>query len=430
MDIRAKQITSLPHTSGVYLYKDIHGAIIYVGKAIDIQKRVKQYFVNSLQLSAKTNQLVSAISTIDHIKTISEFDAILLEAKLISMYQPKYNMIAKDDKSPIYIHIPLHDELPIVSLTRKSKDAIGPFQSTRMAKQILATIRKIIPFCRQKIHAGKRCFYTHLGLCNPCPSDIVTLDTLSRKKYTKIYRKNIFLLKHVLSGKAIGIRNVLYNDMLTYAKVHNFEQAALIRNQIQHLDHLLKSHFDPSFYMTPTQDIGETVEHELNDVLAILAPYYKTLTSLDRIECIDISHISGTNAVGSLVVLDHGMINTSLYRKFSIRLIKGQNDTEMIKQVITRRLRHPEWAVPNLLIVDGGKTQLNAALSCIHSIPTIGLAKRFEHIIVVDNGILKELHIQASRPGVHVLQRIRDESHRFAHTYHIYKRKKAFLAEI
>ncbi|EKD67069.1 MAG: Excinuclease ABC subunit C [uncultured bacterium] len=430
MDIHSKNITTLPHTCGVYLYKNKNGVIIYVGKAIDIQKRVKQYFVHSSQLSSKTNQLVMAIAAIDHIKTISEFDAILLEAKLISTYQPKYNMIAKDDKSPIYIRIPLHDKLPIVSLVRKSNGNIGPFQSTRVAKQILSTIRKIVPFCCQKIHKGKRCFYTHLELCNPCPSDIMMFDESKKQKFTKIYRKNIFILKHLLNGKAIGIRKKLNRTMLKYAKANDFEQAASMRNQIQNLDNLLQTHFDPSLYTTISNDIGNTISNELNDLKQILAPYYVSIQTLHRIEGMDISQTSGAHAVGSLVVLDNGIMNTSLYRKFAIRNILGQNDTEMIRQVMTRRLAHKEWIYPDLFIVDGGKAQVAAASSCTEAIPIIGLAKKFERIIVNDNGTYKELHIPITRPGIHVLQRIRDESHRFAHSYHQLKRKKAFLNEI
>ena len=222
MDIHSKNITTLPHTCGVYLYKNKNGVIIYVGKAIDIQKRVKQYFVHSSQLSSKTNQLVMAIAAIDHIKTISEFDAILLEAKLISTYQPKYNMIAKDDKSPIYIRIPLHDKLPIVSLVRKSNGNIGPFQSTRVAKQILSTIRKIVPFCCQKIHKGKRCFYTHLELCNPCPSDIMMFDESKKQKFTKIYRKNISSIISLLQGKSDIVSKSLHFQLKKLIQLQNY----------------------------------------------------------------------------------------------------------------------------------------------------------------------------------------------------------------
>lgn len=442
MDIHSKNITSLPHTSGVYRYKNSEGVVIYVGKAIDIQKRVRQYFEKSAQLSVKTKQLVENIATIDCITTISEFDAFLLEAKLISTYQPKYNMIAKDDKSPIYIKIPVHDTLPIISLIRKSfigtsappAILIGPFQSARVAKQILATIRSIIPYCRQKIHKGKPCFYTHLGLCTPCPSAIVAADGVKQKELTRKYRSNIFLIKNVLEGKSIATKTFLERLMHTYAQKHDFEQAAYIRNQIQHLDNLLQTHFDPSLYTTTSQDIGETIDNELSDLKSILSAYYPSIKPLNRIECIDISQTAGTSAAGSLVVLDHGIINTSLYRKFSIRHLTGQNDTQMIQQVITRRFHHPEWEFPDLLIVDGGKGQVKAAGEAMSevsiSIPIIGLAKRFEHIIVQHAGECREIRIPITRPGIHIVQRIRDESHRFAHLYHVLKRKKAYLPKI
>lgn len=442
MDIHSKEITTLPHTSGVYLYKDTYGVILYVGKAIDIQKRVRQYFEKSAQLSPKTKQLVHAIHSIDHITTISEFDALLLEARLISTYQPKYNMIAKDDKSPIYIHIPIHDPLPIISLVRKphkgsfpsSSTLIGPFQSTRVAKQILSTLRTIIPYCRQKIRKGKPCFYTHLGLCHPCPSEIVTLDASRKDEYSHRYRKNIFLLKNVLQGKSIATRVYLERRMHQYAKEAHFEQAAHIRNQIHELDTLLQTHFDSSFYQTTPQDMGETLENELNDVKHMLSPYYPHIQTLHRIECVDISQTSGSQQAGSLVVLDEGKINTSLYRRFSIGHIDGQHDTKMIQQVILRRFKHPEWEFPNLLIVDGGKGQVQAAREALAhlslDIPVIGIAKRLEHIILPQREVLKELHIPLTRPCIHLIQRIRDESHRFAHQYHVLKRKKAFLPKI
>jgi len=435
MDIHSKQITSLPHTCGVYIYKNKSGVIIYVGKAIDIQKRVKQYFINSFQLSKKTNQLVVSIASIDCIKTVSEFDAFLLESKLISAHQPKYNMIAKDDKSPVYIRIPFHDELPIITLVRKAEGNIGPFQSARVAKVILSNIRKIVPFCSQNIHNGKRCFYTHLGLCNPCPSEIVTLEKSRRKALTHIYRKNIFLIKKVFEGKSIAVRLQMEKLMKTHSKNQEFEQAARLRDHIHHLDNLMQTHFDSSLYTTPSNDVEETLAKELKDLLVILSPYYPTLSKLQRIECIDISQVAGLHAVGSLVVLDCGRINTSLYRKFSIHDISHQNDLQMIQQVVKRRFKHAEWGYPDLLIVDGGKAQVSAAANILSEveegyIPVIGLSKRLEHIIVQDSGALKELHIPITRPGLHIILRIRDESHRFAHAYHVTKRKRAFLPGI
>lgn len=440
MDIHSKEITLLPHTSGVYLYKNSDGDIIYVGKAVDIQKRVKQYFETTAALSSKTQHLVKNIAGIDHISTISEFDALLLEAKLISTYEPKYNMVAKDDKSPMYIHIPTETQLPIITLVRKpltlSKTSvfIGPFQSSRIAKQILTTIRAIIPYCRQKIRKGRPCFYTHLGLCDPCPSAIVSLELTQQKHFTSVYRKNIFLIKNVLTGKSKATRAYLTKIMNQCARINDFERAAHIRNQIHELDNLIQTHFDPSIYTTAYHTIGEAIDQELEDLQQILTPFYPEIQPLHRIECIDISQTSGALGTGALVVLENGISNTSLYRRFAIQHIVGQNDIKMIQQVITRRCRHHEWQFPNLLIVDGGKGQLKAAYDALSqlglTIPVIGLAKRFERIIVRDGRLYKELHIPITHPAIHVVQRIRDESHRFAHQYHVLKRKKAFLKNL
>lgn len=441
MDIHSKEVTNLPHHSGVYLYKDRSGTIIYIGKAIDIQKRVKQYFDNPDRLSVKTQQLVSHIHSIDCITTVSEFDAILLEASLISSNQPKYNMIAKDDKSPIYIHIPLNDTLPIISLTHKPKMSsrsadtyIGPFQTTRIARQMLRLIRTVIPYCRQKVRKGKPCFYTHLGLCHPCPSEIMADDPRIQKERIRIYRNNVFLLRDVLNGKSKNIRIQLEREMVAEAKKENFERASYIRNQLQQLDRLTQTHFDPSLYTSFSPDIGETIELELEELKTLLKPFYPKITDLKRIECVDISQLDGDNAVGSLVVLDNGIINTSLYRKFAIKHVHGQNDFKMIQEVLERRFHHKEWEFPNLLIIDGGKSQVMAAFSIINSlqieIPIIGIAKRFERIIIRKENEFKELYVPITAPAMHCVQRLRDESHRFAHKYHVTKRKKAYLPKI
>jgi len=436
-----EKITSIPHAPGVYLYKDETGSIIYVGKAIDLYKRVRQYFQRSDLLSPKTQLLIAQIRDIETIKTVSEFDALLLEANLIRHYQPKYNIIAKDDKSPLYIRILFHESLPHIQVVRKTKlntlkkndFEIGPFQSTRIAKSILYTIRRIIPYCTQKKRNGYPCFYTHIGLCNPCPSQITSYKDEVLKKETTKYRKQLYLIRDILLGKSSFVQEKIEKELKI--SIHNewFEQAAVLRDRIKNLEQLRQRHFDPSLYMNDQDAIGEKLENEAKQLQDILHPYYDFSGSIHRIECFDISNTAGTNPTGSLVTLLDGKPDSSRYRRFKITSVTGPNDTAMMADVVYRRFLHKEWTFPDLIIVDGGVGQVRAALYVLEKlqirIPLIGLAKRFESIVVPVNGSIKQLHIPTTSPAIHLLQRVRDEAHRFAITYHKAIRKKKFVLD-
>lgn len=434
-----KKITALPTTPGVYLYKDVSGSVIYVGKAVNLRRRVKQYFDTEETLSPKTQQLVRHIATIKIIQTVTEFDALLLEARLIQQFQPKYNMIAKDDKSPIYINVPTHESLPRITLTRKPGGGdekkvfyAGPFQSTRVARSILRSIRRCIPFCTQKIRNGKPCFYTHIGLCAPCPSYIEKMPEGNEKKQQiQNYRKNIFRVIRILKGNILPIINELTAEMEMLSTQEQYEKAAGIRDRIEHMKQLLQTHFDPSLYMHDMIAIGETIERESADLHDVLIAAYPNLPEIHKIECIDISNTSGTLPVGSLVVMVDGVIDRARYRRFAIHDITGPNDTAMIHQVVTRRLKHTEWPYPDMLLIDGGKGQVKAAQLALQtagvSIPVVGLAKRYESLVMPLGGILTLVHMQTDRPAIRLLARIRDESHRFAITFHKLKRAKDFI---
>jgi len=439
MDTLQKIINLLPTTPGVYLYKDASDSVIYIGKAVNLKRRVKQYFNKKHTHSPKTQQLIDHIVAIDHINTITEFDALLLEANLIKTYQPKYNSIAKDDKSPIYISIPFQHSLPTVSLIRKPQTTTdkqhflaGPFQSTTVARSIMRSIRKCIPFCTQKKRNGHPCFYTHINLCDPCPSEIIGMkDQQQQTKAIQTYRKNMYKIKRILEGHVLSIIKELEHDMEYEAHTNQFEKAAILRDRINHIKQLLGTHFDPSMYVDDAVSIGETLNSEMNDLYSIVKPAYPSCTFPNKIECFDISHTAGSDAVGSLVVLQQGIIDRGQYRKFAIKDIKGSNDTEMMYQVILRRLKHPEWPYPDIILVDGGKGQVTAAERALHDLslplPVIGLAKLYESIVLRINNIMTLIHLDSTRPCIRLLKRIRDESHRFAVSYHRVKRAHTFL---
>ena len=436
-------IARLPHTPGVYLYRSQTGRVLYVGKAKDLKKRVSQYWVRDA-IGPKTQLLVSQIADIETIHTASEFDALLLEAKLIHDLAPKYNVALKDDKSPLYVLITLSEELPHVRTVRrtdipkklKRNDALfGPFPSATVVRAMLHHLRHTIPYCTQKRRTGNPCFYTHLGLCTPCPSVIVGLkEGETKTALVHEYRTNIFRLKQILSGKSGRVTSDLTKQMQTLAAHQQFEEAEKIRNHIQHLSRLLQKSYDPMVYVESDTAIEDIRKTELDGLLVILAPYIPELTRATRIECVDISNIAGTFATGSLVVLTNGNKDTSQYKRFRIRRnppAGRPNDVAMMAEVITRRLSHQEWPFPDLLVIDGGKPQVSAAMKAMqqlnHTLPIVGLAKRFEEVIVpLPHGRWKTLRLGATNPGLHVLERIRDEAHRFALSYHKLLRSRGF----
>lgn len=405
-----KKITPRP---GVYLYYDKDGNVIYVGKAKNLRKRIRQYFTRDKAKDQKTSLLVSQIVSIKTISTDSEFDALLLEATLIRTYQPKYNSIAKDDKSPLYIAITFDELLPRILFTRKraleqpSKRAIfGPFQSERVARQLMRSVRRIIPYCTQKRHDGRPCFYSHIGLCKPCPSVPSNIP---------LYRRNLRRVALLLSGHARRVRVQLEKTMRECADRMAFEQASEYKRQLDALDMLLTHPFDPSVYTDRTSE-------RLTQLARILH-----LSSLERIECVDISTLQGEWATGSLVVFTNGIPDTDEYRRFRIKMSGKPNDVGMMAEVIKRRFAHPEWPYPDLLIVDGGKPQVGAAVKAMQAmqeIPVIGLAKRFEEIIVPIREGFRVIRLSPASPALQLVEHIRDEAHRFAKRYHTMLRSR------
>ncbi len=420
MNIPLKNFNKLPHRPGVYIYRDSQKQILYIGKAIDLSKRVRQYFSRDDAIGDKTQRLVSQIATVEVRTTPTEFDALLLEAQLIRTFLPKYNVIARDDKSPLYVAFTLRDPLPRILLRRKTQlsdtmTAFGPFQSGKTLRDLLARIRHIIPYCAQKQRNGRPCFYTHIGLCDPCPSFITSPKDKLR------YRKNILRIRDIFVGKAARVISALQKEMEAKGKQNQFEEAQKVKQQLLALIALGQKRLDPMLYLHKDTD-------GLPELRALLLPSIPTIGTLSRIECIDISNTSGTLATGSLVVLIDGIPDTSQYRRFKIKqehpLAGGSNDPAMIAEVLIRRLAHLEWPFPDLLVVDGGKSQV-AAAKRVTQLPLIGLAKRFEEIIIQDKkGDFKTLRLPLNNPAIHVLQWIRNEAHRFAKGYHVLLRQK------
>lgn len=440
MENLQKTLSDLPHEPGVYLYHDADDTVIYVGKAVDLSRRVKQYFQKDDAVGEKTRRLVAEIARIEIIPVTSEFDALLLEAKLIRSYLPKYNVVSRDDKSPLYVSITLSEELPHIQFVRKGqveaalahkKNVVyGPFQSAHALRMLLRQIREAVPFCTQKERNGKPCFYTHLGLCSPCPSAISALKGAERLPQRRIYRSNIYRLKAVFEGKTAEVRRQYERAMHKAAHALRFEEAEALKRRIQTLYNISEYRYDPAIFLE--RGAQEVYEEELKELLHILQKLYPRLTDLTRIECFDMSQLFGTSAVGSMVVLTDGKPDTSQYRRFRIRKKGTISDTGMMAEVLTRRLKHEEWPYPQFLLVDGGKPQLRVTRSALQlagrTIPYGGLAKRQEELIIPRGSGFETIRLPLSGKAIKALQRIRDEAHRFAISYHRLIRERQIVS--
>lgn len=425
---------SLPTKPGVYIFRNGKNKVIYVGKAKDLRKRVRNYF-SSKSLDAKTLRLVLDANSLETIVVASEIEAFLLEANLIKKYRPRYNVIFVDDKSYPYLEINTKP-IPYVIITHKRTNTnaifLGPYIGAGDLKIVLRLLRRIFPYQSVKNHAKHRCLYNHIGLC-PCVQ--VFPDRLPE------YKRNIRNLISFLKGDKNKVVRDLKKEQSEFIKREEFEKAALIQRQIERIGQITSENYDPFKYEEKPDFYFERIRTEVGSLTEILNKYDLNVGNLDRIECYDISNISGKNATGSMVVFTDGDANKKEYKRFRIRFKRTPDDFAMLQEVIRRRIKRGDWEKPNLMVIDGGKGQVSSVLQVFaeqkFNVPVIGLAKREETIIVpirtsrLSSGQagsvvdFLEVKLPHATPGVNLLRRIRDEAHRFAITYHRLLRKKS-----
>ncbi len=419
MESIKNQIAKLPPSPGIYKFFNSNENLLYVGKSVSIKKRVQSYFANK-DLGPKTNRLVQNIARVDYIKVFSEFEALLLESELIRTNSPFYNIISKDDKSPLYIKI-TDDQIPLIQTTRKQKPKRGvflkgPFPNTKTTREILKMTRRIFPYCVHK-NPKKPCLYVHLGLC-PYPYR----DDQTKQEYLS----TIVKIKKLLSGKSKSLTGDLVHEMKDLSKNQRYEEANAVKKQVANLQYLTTTYHTPREFLEQPTLVDDLTLNRLKDFQKALN--LKKLPK--RIECFDISNISGTNATGSMVVMTNGKTDKSQYRRFKIKLKNTPDDYEMMREVLARRIKN-NWPKPDVMIIDGGRGQLNAALSIInkYKYPTIvvSLAKRLEEIYTPDKVL--PISLPKESPARQLAQQIRDEAHRFAITYHRKLRAKSFLPQ-
>ncbi|MBI2195757.1 MAG: excinuclease ABC subunit UvrC [Candidatus Levybacteria bacterium] len=413
----------MPQNFGIYIFLNHRGNTLYVGKAKNLKSRVSSYFRSSAELGEKTKQLVGKVKKIRIIKTQSEIESLLLEAYLIQKYKPFYNIRLSDNKSYPLIRITIKEKNPAVLLSRKEDDKksiyFGRYPSSSSARSVLRTVRRIFPYQSVVNHAKRRCLYNHIGLC-PCPPLFTTGQDI------KEYRKNILRIVQFLKGNSKKVLRQLEGDRNLYSRRDEFEKAAAVQRQISAIEYITSPTYKPFAYEVNPNLEEDLRRKEMDSLIAALKEKGVGVENLNRIECYDISNISGKFAVGSMVVFENGEKNTSQYKRFKIKETAGPNDFAMMQEVLRRRFKRDGWAMPDLIVIDGGKGQISAALKVLRQsnidIPVLGLAKRLETIITSD---LQEISLPRGSDPLNLVMKIRDEAHRFAITYHRRLRSKS-----
>lgn len=410
------KLKTLPSSPGVYFHKNADGEIIYVGKAAVLKNRVRQYFQHS-EKDPKTAALVREIAMTDWIVVDTEMDALFLESEMIKRYLPKWNILLRDDKTVSYVRIDLKSEVPYVTLTRNPEgddaEYIGPFYAKRTVADALRILRKVFPYYI-KPYDGKKTLDTDLGL---------TPGIEVGKSTPVAYKKQLKNLIRYLNGERKALLRDLEVQMKASAKAGDYEEAALLRNQLFGLQDLRKKIvFSSKEFMDISSD---QALNQLKDLLGLERPP-------KRIEGYDISHQSGEDVVGSMVVFINGVSDRAEYRKFKLHHQKN-DDTNNLREIIERRLKHEKWEYPDLIILDGGEGQLNAVKDLLAEakIPVIGRNKSGDHtrnaavvIVVPDKG---SFEINPNSHMAKLIARIDEEAHRFAITYHRLLKRKNML---
>ncbi|MEK7452953.1 MAG: GIY-YIG nuclease family protein [Patescibacteria group bacterium] len=449
-----------PKSSGVYFFKDKNEKIIYVGKASILKNRVSQYFQKNTKQSLKTKNLIDNTFDIDVLVCESEIDALIQEAYYIKKYNPKYNVLMRDDKNYFFVGI-TKEEYPRIFITHQplkpitnnlKTQYIGPFTDGFAIKETLKLLRKIFPYRHCIKLPKKACLQYHLGRCPapclfkseaidykqqsfraPCLFKSEAIDYKQQSFRTPciypeiktIVRKNIKYIKEILKGEKKSLLKNLEKEMIKYAKKEMFEKAGKVKKQIENIKKIFEHKYTLSEFKNMRRaDIDwQKAEKFIQNLL-------NTKKIISRVEAYDISNISGKYAVGSMVVFTNGIPDKREYRKFKIKFSGDEpNDPKMMKEVLMRRLKRKDWPKSDLIILDGGITQLNAVKSIANKKDLIiSLAKRNEEIHIPNISIPKPTK-EMPEEIKFFFQQIRDEAHRFAITFHKKLRGEGFLKE-
>jgi excinuclease ABC subunit C len=424
-----EKVKQFPTTPGVYLMKDVQGRVLYVGKAKNLRNRAGHYFTQAAVEDSRTCDLVKLIADIDFISTDSDVDALLMEARLVKDIQPRFNVDLKDDKSFPYLQIRVREDFPRVEFTRAPRrrgvKLYGPFTSAKSLRLAINILQRVFKFrtCTLDIKEDdsrwrwfRPCILHSIHQCTaPCNFRVTKEE----------YRKQIRSLRMVLAGKKAKLIAEMQKEMEEASAATQYEKAARLRDEIDALQNLgrrgdVDKDVQPQvFFIEPKKGLVG-----LRKALG--------LPQIPRtIEGIDIAHLSGNETVASLVTFIDGLPFKPGYRRYRIRSVEGVDDFASIREVVTRRFRrkaHDDEVFPDILLIDGGKGQLNAAQEAFRMVgreppALISLAKREEELF--RSGDKESLRLGRHAAALRLLQYVRDEAHRFAqHYHHILRRKK------
>ena len=425
----ADKVKSFPQTPGVYLMKDTAGVVIYVGKAKNLRSRASSYFQRTAENEMRTSYWINEINDIDFLECESEVDALLVESRLIKDIQPRHNKELKDDKSFPYLQITTHEDFPRVEITREPAShgvkLYGPFASAGSLRGAVQVLQRIFQFrtCGLDIEESdsrwkwfRPCLLASIRQCSaPCNLRISKED----------YRRDIRRLQMFLEGNKSKLLEQMRTEMQLASEQLNFEQAAKLRDEIKMLESLddrgeLDTHVQPEvFFIDPKKG------------LAGLRKVLHLEQTPRTIEGVDIAHLGGTETVASLVKFIDGLPFKPGYRRFRIKSVDGIDDFRSIHEVVARRfqrLADDDDPFPDILLIDGGKGQLSAAMAAFKALsiqpPTvISIAKENEEIFQV--GQSEPLRLSRHSFALRLLQYVRDEAHRFAQHYHHILRRRS-----
>jgi len=416
---------NIPKQSGSYQYYNKEGKLIYIGKAVDLRSRVLSYWREGTNHTPAKAKMVKEITRIEWIVTDSEIEALLLEANLVKKYQPYYNVDLRDDKRFYYVHISLEDEIPGVFLTRtigKAGRYFGPFVNSLAVKETIKALRHIWPYCSMRHLQKKPCFYYQINRClGPCAGKV------SHKEYMDWVIKPLILF---FEGKKQSVIRQWKKEKIALEKQGKAEEALKRDYYIKHMEKVLEN--------TKVLSVAEKYASDTVELAKVMG-----LPKVpDRIEGYDISNIFGKAAVGSMVVFRDGEPDKSQYRKFKIKLEKEVTDRKkgdvwMLEEMLERRFNN-DWPLPDLIIIDGGKAQLNVTQRVLKrhklNICLVGITKGegLRSAKAPDKlyfpGEAQPLKLPLASAALHLIKRVRDEAHRFAINYHRNIRSKQFLA--
>lgn len=428
-------ISKLPDTPGIYLFFSSIKELIYVGKATSLKNRVRSYFIGR-RTPRPIEEMIHEVVNIDFRETDSVLEAIILESVYIKKFQPKYNVIGKDDKSWNYIVI-TKDRYPRVKTLREHElnqlkhenikalkqfqEVFGPYPglNTKTAMKIL---RRLFHFSNCEPGQGRPCLYRQMGQClGVCTGEVSSAE----------YRKQVIRpLKLFLRGNKKQVIKEFEKHMKVAVKEERFEEAARVRDQLKSLYRIQDiALMNESFVRDVSSPLPSPAsEGKIGFLSSTVKRWLRGVQGGVRIEGYDISNLGATDKVGSMVVFDSRDPVKSEYRKFTIKTVEGQSDPDCLAEVLERRLNHAEWPLPTVFLIDGGRPQVNKACEVLKkrgvNIPVIGIAKgpeRKRNDIVLGDKSSEVIAWVAGHKNL--LIRVRDEAHRFAITFNRSKRK-------